>query len=101
MAEQKLVKAISDRRVIRCMYRGHQRIGEPHLLGIEGDDLTLEIFQTGGGSESGGLPDWRHYKVDGITQVVALKQTFAVRPDFNVNRDRWRKIVCHVRHDAG
>lgn len=96
MTEQKLATAIAERRVIRCMYAGHLRTGEPHLLGVEGNDMTLEIFQTEGGSESGGLPDWRHYKVGGITQIVVLKKTFNVRPDFNAGGHAWREIVCHV-----
>jgi len=51
--------AIAELRLIRFQLAGLLRIAEPHDYGIMNGTLRLFVFQVGGKSRSGRLPDWR------------------------------------------
>lgn len=69
--------AIDDRRVLHFRYQGHERVAEPHVLGMIGGQLQLLGFQIDGHSSSGGLPDWRLYKLDEISSLAQTGKGFA------------------------
>jgi hypothetical protein len=68
--------AIANKNVIEFTYRGRQRIAEPHVYGIHNDRRQLLVYQTGGDSASGALPDWRRMNVDEIFSIRITPQTF-------------------------
>jgi hypothetical protein len=71
-----LVAAIAGRRVIEFDYDGHHRVAEPHIYGcINGKDQLL-VYQTGGSSRSGGIPEWRRVDVRKMTGLVVVSQVF-------------------------
>lgn len=94
--ESTLIDAIRGCKVIEFYAFGRHRIGEPHLLGVEDDEKTLELFQTGGSSRSGGLSEWRHFHLSTMEGVVIAATTFRPRSDFNPDRRRWSRIIQRV-----
>lgn len=94
----KIELAIKERRVITCTCDGYDCTGEPHLLGTEGNthSMTIELYQTHGGSSRGVIPAWRHLEVADISNLVVTTETFIPRSDFNPNRGRWHTVLCRV-----
>jgi hypothetical protein len=74
--------AIRDKKLIEFDYEGHHRIAEPHVHGISNEQYEAQTFQIGGGSNSGGIPDWRRIKVDQITNLRVTEQRFEGRRPF-------------------
>jgi len=71
------------------------RVGEPHLLFVSTTGKVLAaIFQTGGYSSSGSLPEWRNFDVDTISVLPGPETAFTPRADFNRNNPMYAKIVC-------
>lgn len=91
-----LVAAITARNVVSFSYEGNLRIGEPHKLGKQDGKLILEMYQTRGTTQSGGLPDWRAFRVDRIRSLTVLLETFTPRTDFNPKRRQWDSTVAEV-----
>lgn len=71
--------AIRNKRIIEFDYDGHHRIAEPHVHGISNGTYELHTYQIGGGSKSGGIPDWRRMKVDDIKNLRVTDQRFKGR----------------------
>jgi hypothetical protein len=69
-------RAIAGRLLVAFTYHGHHRVGEPHVYGRTNGRVQLLIYQTGGTSSSGRLPDWRRCDVDEITGLRVQQQTF-------------------------
>jgi hypothetical protein len=85
-AGERLVLAILDHRLVRIRYQGRDRLIEPHLIGIhEAGEPLLVAYQTGGTSQSGGVPGWRTFITTSIDTVEIADETFAgPRSDLNV-----------------
>ena len=81
--DQQLLNAIQNRSVIEFDYGGHHRIAEPHVYGRSGNVDQLLVYQVGGGSSSGGLPQWRRVDVPGMNGLSVLEDTF---PDLGLPR---------------
>ena len=75
-SDQLIRQAIAGRRVISFTYHGHARVVEPHIYGKTNGKAQLLVYQTGGTSSSGGLPDWRRCDVDEISGLSLTDQTF-------------------------
>lgn len=73
--------AIRGRRMLEFTYGGHTRIAEPHVAGIKGDREGMLAYQTGGTSSSGGLPTWKRFYLDEISELSTLDDTFPGRRD--------------------
>jgi hypothetical protein len=82
--------------VISFYYDSRYRVGQPHLIGLEDDEPTLEMFQTGGETSRMGLPAWRHFKLAYISKLVIGTERFTPRGDFHRHSDRWQRVVCSV-----
>ena len=70
-----LWKAIENTRIIRFVYHGKDRLVEPHDHGILNGSVQLLSWQVAG-SSSRRLPNWLLTKVDEITDLELLDQTF-------------------------
>jgi hypothetical protein len=71
-----LIDAIARRRLIEFDYRGHHRIAEPHIYGRLNDADQMLVFQIGGTSSSGGLPEWRLINLSGVINLRLLEDGF-------------------------
>lgn len=69
-------ESIKTKHIVEFTYDGRQRIAEPHVLGIINGEVGLLIYQTGGQSSSGGLPNWRLVKIDKIIDYNIINETF-------------------------
>ncbi len=74
--EQQIHDAIENRTVLRFAYKGHQRVVEPHVLGVKDGRLQVLTWQLGGASSSRSLPDWRRFNVDMIGDIEETGDTF-------------------------
>lgn len=68
--------AIAEKRIIEFDYDGYHRIAEPHIYGVLNGINELLTFQLRGGSSSGGIPDWRRFKLQGISNLKLLDEHF-------------------------
>ena len=94
---QTLTQAIVGKNFVELWYSGHQRIAEPHVLGVSGGVTQLLAYQTGGTSSSGGIPEWRRFDLDKISQLKVLPQLFPGKRPFPTGKhsawDRQTAIV--------
>jgi hypothetical protein len=70
-----LEQAITERRPVRAVYRGSQRVFCPHALGWKNGRPKVLAYQAGGTTSQGGLPPdprqrWRSMFVDEIEDAV-------------------------------
>ena len=69
-------QAIINKQIIQFNYNGLTRIVEPHVFGIKNGKLGLLVFQIGGQSSSGGLPNWRLLDINKIRDLQIINQNF-------------------------
>lgn len=69
--------AIRTRHLIQFHYRGCWRIAEPHGFGLKDGAVQLLIYQTGGESRSGRLPNWRRVFLHSVRGLRVVRRTFA------------------------
>src|SRR5688572_19343947 len=77
--------AISGRFLLRFKFGGLSRIVEPHLYGKCGGLVRILAYQTAGESNRGGLPEWRLFPIDGISEPAVLNES-SFRPRENFDR---------------
>lgn len=96
-----LREAIAGRRLIKFMLDGITRVAEPHDYGtLKGVDRVL-VYQVGGGSRSGGLPDWRLVTIDKMSRLEVLDRTFAAPQEtLNKRRHHWERLFASVYQEA-
>ncbi|HVZ71371.1 MAG TPA: hypothetical protein VHJ20_03265 [Polyangia bacterium] len=70
-------RAIAERRLVRFGFHGAARIAEPHDYGVRNGSVQLLVYQVGGQSRSGKLPNWRWITVAEIEGLALLDGTFA------------------------
>ena len=91
--------AITNRDVIEFTYRGYLRIAEPHVYGIKGGKRQILVYQVGGLTSSGKIPDWRRINLDDITglKIAAGQKKFAgPRDDKSPDYDDWDTVISAV-----
>ena len=94
-----ICQAIVARRVIMFNYDGFRRTVEPHQLGYSKnrDELKLSGYQTEGGSESGGIPDWRFFILAEIRNLTVSNAGFQVRDGYRpAPNKRIANAICEV-----
>jgi hypothetical protein len=90
--------AIAECRLIECEYDGHPRIAEPHIYGSNDGERQVLVYQIGGTSSSGGLPDWRRLDLSRVTRLRLLEGTFGgPRPTKTGKHPGWDRIFAVVR----
>jgi hypothetical protein len=94
---QTLLSAISGLRMIEFNYQGCHRIAEPHVYGSKDGKDEILVWQVGGTSNSGPLPNWRRPIVAEITGLKISSKTFAgARPPNSGDHSSWDTIYAHV-----
>jgi hypothetical protein len=89
--------AIENTHMIRFTYQGKDRMVEPHDHGILNGSVRLLSWQEAG-SSSRPLSNWLLTKVDEITDLVSLDQTFpGGRPTVSGKHIRWDVLFIRVK----
>jgi WYL domain len=89
--------AIEQRRLIRFVYHHKERIVEPHDHGVRNGSLQLLGYQVRG-SSSRPLPNWLTTKVDEISELSLLEETFrGGRPTTSGRHITWDKLFIRVK----
>jgi len=89
--------AIAQMRLVRFRLGGLLRIAEPHDYGIMKGTLRLFVFQVGGESRSGRLPDWRLVTLAEASAFELLDRTFSGRrPAPSGKHQHWDRLFASV-----
>jgi predicted DNA-binding transcriptional regulator YafY len=92
-----LLAAIRQKHLVQFVFKGNERIVEPHDYGVQNKVARLLAYQVGGVSSSGGLPDWRNFNVANISSLVMLDGTFpGNRPAPSGKHKPWDVLFARV-----
>ena len=92
-----LWQAIEQKRIIRLVYHGKERVVEPHDHGVLNGAVQLLGYQVAG-SSSRPLPNWILMKVDEMVDLEMLEKTFAGgRPTPSGKHLRWDTLFIRVK----
>jgi len=95
--DRMLWTAIENTRMIRFTYHGKDRLVEPHDHGILNGSVQLLSYQVAG-SGSRPLPNWLLTKIDEMTDLVLLDQTFpGGRPTASGKHIKWDVLFIRVK----
>lgn len=89
--------AIANKNIIEFNYKGRTRIAEPHVYGIKNEKRQLLVYQVGGGTSSGRIPDWRRVALDEISGLKTTDQKFnRARDSPSGDYSDWDVIIARV-----
>jgi hypothetical protein len=94
-------RAIRERRLVEFELGGLRRVAEPHDYGIHAGVERLLVYQIGGESRSGRLPNWREVHVAKIESLRVLDETFAgPRAAPSGPHKKWDTLLASVSRDV-
>jgi hypothetical protein len=69
----------------------------PHALFRESltRRVVLHAWPSGGGSRTGGLPEWRNFRLADIVVLTVVNDTF-VGPQQGFNADRFHHVIYSI-----
>ena len=89
--------AIANKDIVEFTYKGYLRTAEPHIYGVKNGKRQILVYQIGGGSSSGRIPDWRRMDIDQISGFKTTGQKFAGRRDNSSGaHSDWDTIIAVV-----
>jgi hypothetical protein len=95
--DEAIRRAITGRRLVRFQFHGCLRVAEPHDYGVRSGAAQLLVYQVGGESRSGKLPNWRWIVVDELTALEVLDQTFPGGRDApSGGHSKWDELYLRV-----
>ena len=94
--EDLIQSAIENKNIIEFDYHDHHRVAEPHIYGTLGVTEDILVYQTGGTSSSGGIPEWRRMHVNEISNLVVTEQTFAGSRETTGRRSSFDTVLAIV-----
>jgi hypothetical protein len=80
--------AMTQRRLIQFSLHGRLRVAEPHDYGVRNGVPQLLVYQIGGDSASGKLPNWRWVVLSQMLGLQVLDPMFRARPRAAPSWDR-------------
>jgi len=93
--------AIAHTRLIRFRLDGLLRIAEPHDYGMMNGTVRLFVYQVGGRSRSGRLPDWRLVSLSEASAFELLERTFSgPHATRSGKHQRWDRLFASVSRPA-
>ncbi|MFH1711904.1 MAG: WYL domain-containing protein [Patescibacteria group bacterium] len=94
--EELLKTAIQERRFVNFHYEDKPiRKAAPHAIYYStADHLNLDVFQYGGYSKTGSLPDWRNFTLDKIRNVELLDENFEIANGYKPSSSKYSRYVC-------
>jgi hypothetical protein len=96
LMEEQITQAISQVQLISFYYQNLPRIAEPHILGVCNGVTQMLVYQTGGQSKSGRLPDWRRVNIREISDLKVLDETFAGQRTVSGKHSSWDSHLAIV-----
>jgi hypothetical protein len=93
---EKLDSAISEEKTITFEYDGYERTVEPHLYGTLGAKEQLHAYQIRGGSSSGGIPQWRNFRLEIMNNVSVNDEFFEIEESYNSSNAHYSEIKKQV-----
>jgi len=72
-------EAIENKKLLEYDYDGYHRITEPHVYERKDGQDAILVYQIGGGSKSGGIPNWRRMYLNEISNMTISDKTFLGR----------------------
>ena len=98
--ERRIHEAIIGKTRLHMEYFPGMRLIEPHAYGFSrAGDLLLYAYQVKGASQSGGIPDWRTFRIDRIARLFLDLETFSVRDDYSRGRLKIYEVITGIRRD--
>ena len=98
--ERRIHEAIIGKTRLYMEYPPGLRLVEPHAYGFSrSGDLLLYSYQVSGASHSGGIPDWRTFRIDRIKRIFLDPETFSVRDDYDPGSLKIYEVVTGIRRD--
>jgi hypothetical protein len=95
--DEALRRAITGKRLVRFRFHGCLRVAEPHDYGVRNGAVQLLVYQVGGESRSGKLPNWRWIIVSEMSALEVLEQTFAGGRDVpSGGHAKWDELYLRV-----
>lgn len=89
--------AIVQKRLVRFMCKGLERIAEPHDYGIIDGVHRLFFYQVGGASRSGRPVGWRWAILEEMSDLEMLDRTFpGTRPTKTGKHAKWDVLIASV-----
>jgi hypothetical protein len=89
--------AIANKEVIEFTYHGYPRLAEPPVYGIKNGRGQVLVYQIGGLTSSGKIPDLRRINLDEISGLRVVKeQKFAGPRDNKSDHGEWDIIIASV-----
>src|SRR5688500_19022904 len=90
-------QAIRERRLVRFELHGLVRIAEPHDYGVKNNTPQLLVYQVGGASRSGRLPNWRRINLLEVSGLTILDQRFGGgRSTPTGKHSEWDELLMRV-----
>src|SRR5258707_15445435 len=71
-----LLAAIRQKNLVQVVFKGNERIVEPHDYGLQKKAARVLAYQVGGVSTSRGLPDRRNFNFSKLSSLVMRDPTF-------------------------
>ena len=98
--ERRIHEAITSMTRLHMEYFPGLRLIEPHAYGFSrAGDLLLYAYQVRGASLSGGIPDWRTFRIDRIARLFLDLETFPVRDDYDPRKLKIYEVITGIRRD--
>lgn len=95
--EGKIIAAVKAKKVLSFTYDGLLRVVEPHVYGIQNGIAEVLGYQIRGSSSSGGLPNWRRFKLQLIQNLRLLDEEFPGRRSVPSGKhSRWDQQIIIV-----
>ncbi len=97
LLEERIRRAIAEKRLLDLRYKGATRLAEPHDYGVINGTGRLLIFQLRGPDSGKGAVGWRLLDVVKIESCVVTDQTFAgSRGDSHQQHYQWETLYARV-----
>jgi hypothetical protein len=92
-----LVQAIQQKKLVRFVLDGLERLAEPHDYGLTRGEERLFFYQVAGASRSGRPIGWRWAVLAKMSDLEMLDQAFAgPRPVPSGQHHHWEKLIASV-----
>lgn len=74
--DEDILTALNEHFILKFSYEGKRRTCEPHVFGVANGKKQVLCYQLSGGSQRGGIPEWRRFELAGITKLKVTQATF-------------------------
>lgn len=95
--DQRIRFAIAEKRLLQFSLQGLPRVAEPHDYGVRKGVPQLLVYQIGGESRTGKLPDWRWVVLSRASGFEVLDETFdGGRNGDDRKHANWDRVYARV-----